>query len=120
VVEAAADRLRMVLFSETAVSLVSSQALSFSTNGFVSACRAARRSSAPAAADPALDGIECAIRSNASWAIGAGPPLSMIEEVAPPVQPAESERHRASITPRISRLFVDRIAVALHDAGIAC
>jgi hypothetical protein len=73
-----------------------------------------------AAADPALDGIEC--RDPFQRLVGDRRRTAFvdIEEVAPPVQPAESERHRASITPRISQLFVDRIAVALHDAGIAC
>jgi hypothetical protein len=101
----------MVLFSETAVSLVLSQALSFSTNGFVSACRTTRRSSAlrPRIHDP----FQCLVGDRRRTA------FVDIEEVAPPVRPAESERHhRASITPRISQLFVDRIAVpALTLAG---
>jgi hypothetical protein len=51
--------------------------LELSTNGFVSACRTARRSSALRPRIRLSMVWSAAIRSSASWAIGAGPPLSI-------------------------------------------
>src|SRR6202166_2501628 len=71
-----------------------------------------------AAADPAFDGIEC--RDPFQCLVGDRRRTALVnfEKVAPPMQPPKSERHWAYITPRISQLLVDRVAVALNDAGI--
>ncbi len=86
-----------------------------STSGFVWACRTARRSSALRPRIRSRWHSQCCDLFQRLQAIGAAPPLSMSgRSSALPVQPAISERHRASITPWIRQLFVDRIAVALH------
>jgi hypothetical protein len=110
----------MVLFSETASSRFSSQAFSFQTRGFVSAWRTARALLRTATADPALDRIER--RDPFQRLVGdrRGTPLVDIEELAPPVQPTEGERYRSIVTRGIGQLLIDRVAVALDDAGIAC
>ena len=51
-----------------------------------------------AAADPALDGIECRDPSNASWAIGAGPPLSISKKWR-----LQCNQQKASVTAPRSR-----------------
>ena len=58
------------------------------------------------------------MRSSASLAIGAGPPLAMSKKLAPQMGPAEGERDRLAAGCVGDRL-VGRISVALHDAAIA-
>jgi hypothetical protein len=52
-----------------------------------------------AAADPALDGIECRDRSNASLAIGAGPPLSISKK-----RRLQCDQQKASVAARFDHL----------------
>src|SRR6202011_1728523 len=69
----------------------------------------ARRSSAQRPRIRFSMAYSAAIRSSASWAMGAGPP----------VRPAEGQCHRAAVALRIGQLLVDRVSVAMNDAGIA-
>src|ERR1700682_6074423 len=42
-----------------------------------------------------------------------------LHKSATPVRPAEGQCHRATIALRIGQLLVDRVSVAMNDAGIA-
>src|ERR1700747_3011580 len=107
---------------ERRASWASSQVLRASTSGLLSAWRRGPRGArgrGSAAADLVLDGIE---RSDAlQRLIGDRRRATLGDLVEAPADmgPAEGERHGAALPPGIGQLPVGRIAVALHDAGIA-